>query len=267
MNSFLNIIDKYKFSILAVVVLYIGIFMYLQIATLKKNYYVEGWFSEKKTKNNEIMLEIKPENIEVQKTVTSNVKNVVSDQNDTREKSMTKWTEAKPSKESSQDVSRSSKEIEQSIKALEKQFFAETGGEEKRKKIMEETNEKLAKKLETKKQTNTVVTKSGGDKAFAGNVMVSWSLTNRDPHQNDPYFVRNPGYTCGDKTSGLVTIKIKVDQSGRVVDAKYNPSASSSASPCMIDQALKYALISRFNYSNTASSLQDGTIRYTFVSQ
>lgn len=267
MNNFLNIIDKYKFSILAVVMLYIGIFMYLQISTLKKSYYIEGWFSENKKKNNEIMLEIEPEDVEFQKANTATVKNVVRDQNDTRQKSMDKWTEAKPSKETSQDVSRSSKEIEQSIKALEKQFFNETGGEEKRKKIIEEKNDKLAKNHDTKKTIHTVVTKSGGDKAFGGNVMVSWSLNNRDPHQNDPYFVRNPGYTCGDKSSGMVTIKIKVDQSGRVVDAKYNPSASSFASPCMIDQALKYALISRFNYSNTAASLQEGTIRYSFVSQ
>jgi hypothetical protein len=267
MNNFLNLIDKYKFSILAVFVLYIGIFMYLQISSFEKSYYIEGWFSDKKIKHDEIMLEIQPENIEVQQEFTSSVKNLVRDQNDTREKSMDKWTEAKPAKESSKEFTRSSKEIEQSIKALEKQFFNETGGEEKRKKIIEEKNIKLSKNSESKKTSNTVVTTSGGDKAFGGNVMVNWSLQNRDPHQNDPYFVRNPGYTCGDKTTGLVTIRIKVDQSGRVVDAKYNPSASNLATPCMIEQALKYALISRFNYSNTSASLQDGTIRYTFVSQ
>lgn len=267
MNSFLNLIDKYKFSILAVVVLYIGIFMYLQISSIEKSYYIEGWFTDKKIKHDEIMLEIQPENIEVQQEFRANVKNVVRDQNDTREKSMDKWTEAKPAKESAKEFTRSSKEIEQSIKSLEKQFFNETGGEEKRKKIIEEKNNNLAKNNESKKQSNTVVSKSGGDKAFGGNVMVNWSLVNRDPHQNDPYFVRNPGYTCGDKTSGLVTIRIKVDQSGKVVDATYNAQASNSASPCMIEQARKYALMSRFNYSNTAASLQEGTIRYTFVSQ
>ncbi len=267
MNSFLNLIDKYKFSILAVFGLYIGIFMYLQISSFEKSYYIEGWFSDKKIKHDEIMLEIQPENVEVQKEFASSVKNVVRDQNDTRDKSMDKWTETKPAKESSKEFTRYSKEIEQSIKALEKQFFNETGGEEKRKKIIEERNNKLSKNSESKKTSNTVVTKSGGDKVFGGNVMVNWSLINRDPHQNDPYFVRNPGYTCGDKTTGLVTIRIKVDQSGRVVEAKYNSSASNSASPCMIEQAIKYALISRFNYSSTSVSLQEGTIRYTFVSQ
>jgi len=267
MNNFLNLIDKYKFSILAVFVLYIGIFMYLQISSFEKSYYLEDWFFDQKVKKNEIFLEIQPENIELETNFSSSIKNVVQDQNDTREKSMEKWSEAKPSKEYSKEVTRSSKEIEQSIKALEKQFFSETGGEEKRKKIIEERNEKLNKNKEREKPNTTNATKSGGEKAFAGNVMVSWSLVNREPHQNDPYFVRNPGYTCGDRTTGVVSIKIKVDQSGKVVDAKYNPNNSNSASPCMIEQALKYALISRFNYSNDALSIQDGSIRYTFVSQ
>jgi hypothetical protein len=267
MNSFLNLIDKYKFSILAVFVLYIGIFMYLQISSFEKSYYIEGWFSDKKVKHDEIMLEIQNENVEIQQEFSSNVKNIVRDQNDTRQKSNDKWTEEKPAKESSNESTRTSKDIEQSIKALEKQFFNETGGEEKRKKIIEEKNNKLEKNSENKKSSNTTVTKSGGDKVYGGNVMVNWILSNRDPHQNDPYFVRNPGYTCGDKTSGLVTIKIKVDQSGKVVNANYIAQASNSASPCMIEQAKKYALMSRFNYSNTATSLQEGTIRYTFVSQ
>ena len=267
MNSFLNLIDKYKFSILAVFVLYIGIFMYLQISSIQKSYYIEGWFSDKKVKHDEIMLEIQPENMEIQQEFSSNIKNIVRDQNDTREKSNDKWTESKPAKESSKESIRSSKEIEQSIKALEKQFFNETGEEEKRKKIIEEKNNKLEKTIEKKKSSNTTITKSGGDKVYGGNVMVNWQLSNRDPHQNDPYFVRNPGYTCGDKTSGLVTLKIKVDQSGKVVDANYIAQASNSASPCMIEQARKYALMSRFNYSSNSPSVQEGTIRYTFVSQ
>ena len=267
MNSFLNLIDRYKFGILAVFILYIGIFMYLQISSFEKSYFIDRWFSEDLKNKNEVMLEITPENIEVLDNFSSSVKNVTRDHNDTREKSTDNWTEAKPASFTTKDTERSSKEIERSIKELEKQFFNETGGEEKRKKIIEERNNKLAQKNELKSSSKMSATKSGGDKVFGGNVMVDWILTNRDPHQNDPYFVRNPGYTCGDRTSGLVTVKIKVDQSGRVIDAKYVAGASSSASPCMIEQARKYALMSRFNYSNSAPAQQDGTIRYTFVSQ
>lgn len=267
MNNFLSLIDRYKFGILAVFILYIGIFMYLQISSFEKSYFIDRWFSEDLKKKNEVMLEIQPENLEILNNVSSTVKNVVRDQNDSREKSTNNWTEAKPVSLNNSDIERSSKEIERSVKELEKQFFNETGGEEKRKKILEERNNKLAQKSDTKSSTKLSANKSGGDKVFSGNVMVDWILANRDPHQNDPYFVRNPGYTCGDRTSGIVTVKIKVDQSGRVVDAKYIPSTSNSASPCMIEQARKYALMSRFNYSNSAPTQQEGTIRYTFVSQ
>jgi hypothetical protein len=35
----------------------------------------------------------------------------------------------------------------------------------------------------------------------------------------------------------------------------------------MIEQAVKYAKMSRFNYSGTAPKMQDGTITYTFIAQ
>ncbi len=260
MNDFLNLIDRYKFGILAVLITYIGIFMYLQISSFEKRYVIEGWFHDKPSLEKEKVIEIKPENIEIPNDLSSSVKNITRDQNDKRERSEKTWSEVKPS-------TNSIKDIEKSVKELEKQFFKESGGEEKRKKIIEDKNNKLAQKNETKSNIKNTSLKSGGDKVFAGNVMVDWVLTNRNEHQNDPYFIRNPGYTCGDHTTGLVTIKIKVDQSGRVIDAKYIAGSSNSASPCMIEQARKYALMSRFNYSNTAPAQQEGTIRYTFVSQ
>jgi hypothetical protein len=267
MNNFLNLIDRYKFGILAVFILYISIFIYLQISSFEKSYFIDRWFSEDMIDKNEVMIELKPENLEILTNTTSSVKNITRNQNDKREKSTKEWSETKPYTQSVKEVPRSDKEIERSIKELEKQFFSETGGDERRKKIIEEKNIKLAQKNENRTNTKNIATKTGGDKVFGGNVMVDWVLTSRDPHQNDPYFVRNPGYTCGDHITGLVTIKIKVDQSGRVIDAKFLAGSSKSVSPCMIEQARKYALMSRFNYSNTAPTQQDGMIRYTFVSQ
>ncbi len=267
MNNFLNLIDRYKFGILAVFMLYIGIFMYLQISSFEKSYFIDRWFSKDMIDKNEVMIELKPENIEILTSSTSSVKNIIRDQNDKREKSTKEWSETKPSAQSVKEVTRSDKEIEQSIKELEKQFFSETGEAEKRKKIIDEKNNQLKQKSDSKNIQKLTKPSTEPDKVFKGNVMVDWSLINRNPHQNDPNNIKNPGYTCGDRTSGLVTIKIKVDQSGKVIDAKYVSSASNSASPCMIEQAKKYANSSRFNYSNTAPAQQDGMIRYTFVSQ
>jgi TonB family protein len=188
------------------------------------------------------------------------IKSIARDINDNRLKTMKEdWTQSKPM---------SSKDVEKSVKELEKQFFKETGGEGKRQKILEEkiqTEQKLKQKQQSSKGGNDQQSKTGGDKVFGGNVMVEWVLSGRDPHQNNNYYVRNPGYTCGEGSSGFVLIKIKVDQGGNVASASV--LSSSNANACMLEQAKKYALISRFNYSKVAPTIQEGSIRYTFVSQ
>jgi len=95
--------------------------------------------------------------------------------------------------------------------------------------------------------------------------MVDWSLSGRTAHQNNNWYVRNPGYTCGYGSSGKVSVQIIVNQNGDVVSA--TASGSASANDCMIQQALKYAKLSRFNYSGSAPKTQTGTIIYTFVGQ
>jgi hypothetical protein len=95
--------------------------------------------------------------------------------------------------------------------------------------------------------------------------MVSWSLTERTAYSNNNWYVRNPGYTCDQDSYGKITIQIKVDQNGSVIYASVLEKGE--ASQCMINQAIKYAKLSRFNYSITATSNQIGTITYTFISQ
>jgi len=97
--------------------------------------------------------------------------------------------------------------------------------------------------------------------------MVDWELSSRNPHQNNNWYVRNPGYTCGYGSVGRVTILIKVNQGGSVTLATYDASQSNGANSCMIEQALKYAKLSRFDYSGGAPSMQQGRITYTFISQ
>jgi hypothetical protein len=263
MNSFFYLLDKYKYPILAVLLVFFGSLFYLLFNSYEKSWEVEGWNT-----NNEVRveiakdeLEITPEDIEILSNNSQNeIKSIARDLNDNRQKTMKEdWTDTKPM---------SSNDVEKSVKELEKQFFKEAGGEGKRQKILEEkiqTDQKIKQKQQNSKGGNDQQSKTGGDKVFAGNVMVDWILTGRDPHQNNNYYVRNPGYTCGEGSSGFVLIKIKVDQGGNVVSASI--SSSSNANACMLEQAKKYALMSRFNYSKSAPANQEGSIRYTFVSQ
>lgn len=257
MSKIFDFLDKHKFGVLIAIAIYMGLFVYFQMKTYERMYLIPGWEEHADIVQPE-EIEIQPENIDISsQNPQGEVKSISQNGADKREKSYENWS---PNK--------SSKQIEQEVKDLEKKMFSESGGKEKREKIQQES-EKNKQNLANKTISNskTTSTNSGGEKAYAGNVMVEWVLTNRDPLQNNAWNVRNPGYTCGEGSAGLVTMKIKVDQTGKVISATYDPSKSSSANTCMIEQAKKYALMSRFNYSSSAPNTQDGVISYNFVSQ
>ena len=97
--------------------------------------------------------------------------------------------------------------------------------------------------------------------------MVEWSLSGRSPHQNNEWNVRNPGYTCGYGSTGKVVVSIKVDKGGKVVEAQYEASKSNGANQCMIEQSVRYARKSKFNFKDSAPVQQSGFIIYKFVAQ
>ena len=97
--------------------------------------------------------------------------------------------------------------------------------------------------------------------------MVDFFLPGRTAYDNNNWHIRNPGYTCGFGSSGTVVINVKVNLNGRVLKITYDSSQSSNATDCMIEQAKKYAQMSRFNFSGEASDEQSGYIRYQFISQ
>lgn len=257
MNNFSNFIDRYKFGIIGAFSICIAIFMYLQMQTYSSYFAVTPFFDEAPVVLPEEELLITPEDVQIQQGFKGEVKNASRDMNDSRKRSDDNWHQNK-----------SASEVEQSVKDYEKSLFNETGGEAKRKALAEEmAKRKQERANSTSKQKESNNTQPGGENAPAGNVMVDWSLSGRSPHQNNNWYVRNPGYTCGYGSSGRVTVAIKVDQNGDVFSALYVPAKSSGANSCMIEQAVKYAKLSRFNYSGSAAKAQEGTIVYTFVSQ
>jgi len=260
MNNFFNLIDKYKFGIIAAFAVYIGIFMYLQLTSVPEYFEIKAFTDGARLEQpKEEEIELKPENIEVPPQFEAgNVINTARDQNDKRNRSDDDWSAVKSS---------STNDVEKMVKEEERKMFEATGGEAKRKAIQQQDEERN-KNQKDKPESNVKAASnsSGSNNAVKGNVMVEWSLSNRNPHQNNAWNVRNPGYTCGHGASGKVVISIKVGQDGRVTSAVCDQSASSSANPCMIEQALKYAKLSRFDYSSS-EPIQSGKIYYTFVSQ
>lgn len=262
MNRFFYLVDKFKYGIVAVLVAVTSMFMYLQLSTYPeyaeiKNFHEDVNFIEEKDE-----IELKAENLEISPDYQAGkVTNTVRDMKDTREKSEKDFTASKEMA----DGEKSARETEQRYKdeARSSSFNKEVAD------LIEERKKANDKSKDTKTTTNKTnnQSNSGGKTAPPTNVMVSYTFpTDRLAHQNNTWFVRNPGYTCGSNSSGRVVVDIKVGQDGRVVSAAFNPGESSSVNPCMQEQALKYAKISRFA-AVTAAGLQSGKIFYTFVSQ
>lgn len=255
MNNLLEILDKYKFGILAAMASYIVIYMYLQMDSYTVYTPIEIFHDGSYVDVPEEDIHLKPENIDMSGNFQSDVKNAVRDMNDKRQQSNTDY-----SYNSAADAANAAKSVED----LEKQYFEESGGYKEREKYQQAIQE--SNTSQTKEDGPKKVTNGGSDNAAGGQVMVDWKLNGRTPHQNNEWYVRNPGYTCG-FASGKVTVVIKVDQSGNVVSAIVDNAGTRNATSCMIEQAKNYALKSRFNYSGSSPKSQEGIIVYSFVAQ
>jgi TonB family protein len=194
-----------------------------------------------------------PENVDID-NVPENVKVKKTNDNPNPEK---------PVKSKSQ---KSTSSAEQEVKDFERKLFEDAKGVKERERIQKEAEEKRKIREQKKQQPQNQSTQStnndGGNNGAKGKTMVNFELKGRTPHNNDLWYVRNPGYTCGQGLSGEVVVKIKVNSNGDVTEATIVGDVS-GLNPCLAKQAKDYAKKSRFNASDAAS--QEGKIIYRFV--
>jgi hypothetical protein len=237
------LIDRHKLGILAAFSAYIVVFIFLEIITYQTYFPIQPFNDQTTISITTDELLITKENLQVEQ----DSKNISKDQNDLREQSINNWQENKSDDEISQSIKDYEKSLHQDNVSKNDNIVKENG---------DDNNDLNPQVLNNNNNVKTV---------YGGNVMVSWSLTERTAYLNNNWYVRNPGYTCDQDSYGKITIQIKVDQNGSVIYASVLEKGD--ASQCMINQAIKYAKLSRFNYSITATPNQIGTITYTFISK
>ena len=101
---------------------------------------------------------------------------------------------------------------------------------------------------------NVAVVKSGNRRTT-----ISYQLVNRTDID-----LPNPVYTC--YGSGKVVINVEVNNLGKVVKNSYNRTASTTSNECLIDAAIEYSAMARFN-TDAAKVKQLGTITFNFPGQ
>lgn len=251
----LDFIEKYKFAILGTVIFHVLVFIYTNFVTVKNPVYFADPQVEMDIPLDDVPLD--PEIMELIKPkqqdnlASQEVYNVTSDANDKREKSYENFS-----------TQQMDEQVMENARALEQQYFQEWAGThpDNQSSSMDITDDKEEDKKKLAQSSPDKSIDQSGDKAFAGEVMASFNLKDRKAHS-----LEKPGYTCN--SSGTVVLEIKVDKNGEVKDVSYMASGSSNATECMIEQSIKYARRSRFNFSSTAPAMQTGTITYKFVAR
>jgi TonB family protein len=96
------------------------------------------------------------------------------------------------------------------------------------------------------------------NKSYNGTVAASFSMKGRDILDNPL-----PTYRC--RRAGKVVVRIDIDETGRVTNARID-EASSDIDDCLRSESLSFGSKWKFSYSGT-SRKQSGTITFTFASQ
>jgi uncharacterized membrane protein len=251
--------EHYLKALIVVLSLYVGSFVYLELTTVKKEELLadEALYEVALEDVSEEEKEQLRQEMEVAQQNAS-LRSVARDANDTRPRSDENW--------STQTGGASHQgNPEQTARDFEAEVFAQTGGAAARERIVQESNKRIAQ-LKQQGQTPQETNTNGAAQAnqYAGAVMVDFSVNKRSAYEGNTWYVRNPGYTCGFNAAGLVYLQIEVNSAGKVSVANYIAAKSKNASACMIEQALKYAKLSRFSTGEGSAS---GWISYRFEAQ
>lgn len=254
-NKFLDFIENHKVAIIGTLFLHVAIFVYLQVRTLSQNiYYEKGSHIHTQIIPDEEVIELSAENILMPDEMNAGqpVHNITKNENDSR-------------KASSQNFSKSSidKQIENDLRNFEKSAFKEYGADNPKYEKSSPSSQNKTK--QSKQNQQAPVHGDGKNTVVKGKTMVSYNMAGRYPHNNNDWYIRNPGYTCESNSNGTVVVKITINQAGNVIAAEINSSGTHGATSCMIQKAKQYALKSRFAYKSAAPASQTGSITYRFV--
>ncbi len=261
MDKLLDFIERHKFGIIITLILHVALFVYFQVATYQEPVIYDVWDFKGRNVDAPDDIQIDPDQIQTPQEKAliqpdEKVSSFVKNENDERDQS---FDEKINYTSSDGDPAATAREYERSVK---KEIMGERSTENKN-----TSNEKTG--VETSSEASNEKNNSGGSnqtssEAVAGQTMVSYRLEGRHPLNHNDWYVRNPGYTCGD-INGTVKVLIEVAKSGEVVKAKVLDQQSRNATPCMLEKAEEYALKSRFNYASDADRKQQGIITYRFV--
>ena len=247
--NFFEYIERHKFSILGTIAVHIVILVWMNLQLVESRPYKSGErvvmrldFTEEEYESNEE--EFSEEESEL--NGSSPLTNVTANANQDK----TTYTNQSFSK------SKADQEVLDELKKLEADEYNSIEHNEEPENPKENNNRNIDKGLVKEgAETNENAAYGNDVKATA-----SYYLPNRTP-QHKP----TPSYKC--TSEGIVTLKIKVNQKGRVVSLSIDESKTNTQNECLRNEALKYAKKWRFTQDFNDVAKKSGWIKFTYVSQ
>lgn len=259
MDKLLIFVEKHKYGITFAVLVHLFWFVGLNLYKVSNPVEMPERRIVMEIEADDYEIELTPEQIEAlyaNSDSQGDLKNIVKDQNDDRETSMDDYSQS----------SSSNKSARERVEEYERQAFKDQ--EAKRKASGEKILKGYDEEVKIYGGDEGEESKSSGstsDNAYGGKTVLTYDLKGRKPKDNNDWNIRNPGYRC--KGSGKVVVIIIVNKYGEVKDAKLDVSSSSNYSDCMVQNAVKYAKLSKFDFKENAPAMQTGRIYYNFIAQ
>jgi outer membrane biosynthesis protein TonB len=247
--QFFNFIEKFKFSIIGVLILYVSVFVWSNWLIVKTN----------------VPQEIKDETIAVldfskdpvvEEEIPENPENPINPNNTNLENVSANIEKEKTTYTNSFSKSQAEKEVWDELKAMEAAEFNSLKGD----------NPKEIEKSKPDDNSNPNLVKEGAsknDKAGYGmdvQAIVTYYVKDRNVLSD-----KKPSYLC--KSEGIVRVNIKVNQKGQVVSKSIDESKTNTQNECLRNAALEYAGLWKFNQNFNDELRKQGWIEFKYQAQ
>lgn len=246
---FFEYIERHKFSILGTIAIHVAILVWMNLQLVntisykpKERVVIRLDFTEDENENEELSITDESNALDGNSPLT----NVVANANQEK----TSYTNQSFSK------SKADQEVLDELKKLEAAEYNSIEHNEQPKNLNQSNNNNIDEGLvKEDAQTNENAAYGNDIKATA-----SYYLPNRTPQ-----YKPTPSYKC--TSEGIVTLKIKVNQKGRVVSLSIDEAKTNTQNECLRNEALKYAKKWRFTQDFNDVAKKSGWIKFTYVSQ
>lgn len=239
---------KHKVGILATVTFHFALVLYFNTSKLelperlvRNKVLLEIDYTEQEEELDEQTPEELEEEQLTEESIEEKIQNMMRDAQDRRKMSTQNFSE----KEIEEQLEEKYKQLEQDI--IKKR--QEEG------KGFDASKYEIEKNTEPTQNSNT----QPAENKVAGRVTRECNIPGRN------CYAKTPSYRC--PSGGKIHIDIKVNQKGKVTHAEYNASKSTSSNECLVNEAIKYAKLSKANQDFNAPNTQGGYIIYNFISQ